>query len=331
MNNKIRLSIVIPTWNRKQLLLSILNSLNKQSTNKSIYEIIICDSFSDDGTDKTIFDFKKENSQINLIHTNIKKNVLAAKRNHGISLSKGEIIVLLDDDCIPEQNFLNTYLELFKSIDNKTVFCGIVDYPNEIVKKNNYVRYRKSRHFGDKTNNKILDKQLKADKVVAMNMAFKKTDQINNAGYFNEDFLGYGFEDYDFGWRLIKAGFIIKPCTAKVMHLELGNNFQGYLKKIYHLGRDGMKNLLKINEEAALNSIYFKIESNKLVKFISKSSFVIKLLSLSEKIVISFEKMPYIYIPFMYRLALASAYIRGFADRKDAITDVSMIQKGWYN
>ena len=116
MNNKIRLSIVIPTWNRKQLLLSILNSLNKQSTNKSIYEIIICDSFSDDGTDKTIFDFKKENSQINLIHTNIKKNVLAAKRNHGISLSKGEIIVLLDDDCIPEQNFLNTYLELFKRI-----------------------------------------------------------------------------------------------------------------------------------------------------------------------------------------------------------------------
>ena len=106
-------------------------------------------------------DFKKENSQINLIHTNIKKNVLAAKRNHGISLSKGEIIVLLDDDCIPEQNFLNTYLELFKSIDNKTVFCGIVDYPNEIVKKNNYVRYRKSRHFGEKTNNKILDKQIK--------------------------------------------------------------------------------------------------------------------------------------------------------------------------
>ena len=73
MNNEIRLSIVIPTWNRKKLLLSILNSFNKQSTNKNLYEIIICDSFSDDGTDKTILDFKKENSPINLIHTNIKK------------------------------------------------------------------------------------------------------------------------------------------------------------------------------------------------------------------------------------------------------------------
>ena len=161
--------------------------------------------------------------------------------------------------------------------------------------------------------------------------AFKKSQQIYNTGYFNEKFLGYGFEDYDFGWRLIELGFDIKPSLAKVIHMEAGENFEGYLKKIYHLGRDGMNNLIQINYEAARNSIYYRIESNFLVNFFSKNSFFIKLLELSEKIIIYFEKMPYFYAPLIYRLALASAYIRGFVDRKNAATSINVINKSWYS
>ena len=47
-----------------------------------------------------------------------------------------------------------------------------------------------------------------------------------------------------------------------------------YLNKYFHLGRDGMKNLLKINYIAALDTIYYKIESNVLYKIISKLQIV---------------------------------------------------------
>ena len=37
--------------------------------------------------------------------------------------------------------------------------------------------------------------------------------------------------------------------------------------------------------------------------------------------------MPYFYAPLIYRLALASAYIRGFVDRKNAATSINVINK----
>ena len=331
MNNKIKISVVISTWNRVEILLKILENFKNQTIDKQIFEIIICDSFSKDGTDKAINKFKLENIDINILYTNIKKNILASKRNHGINLSNGEIVVLIDDDCLPNNFFLETYLKEFKNLDEKIILNGVVDYPESYMKKSNYLKYRKSRHFQNDKYDNNRDFKLEANKIVAMNMAFKKSKAISETKYFNEEFLGYGFEDYDFGWRLIKAGFQLKKSSAKIIHMELGSNFLGYLKKFYHLGRDGMNNLIKINYDAAQNSVYFKIESNKFAIFFIKSLIFLKFFKFIEKIIANLEKMPYFYTPLFYRLALTSTYIRGCADREKALDNLKKINKGWYN
>ena len=231
MTDKIQISVIIPTWNRHKILLNVLKNLKKQTINKNLFEIIICDSFSSDDTQETINNFKNQNRELKIIHTNIEKNILASKRNHGIKISQGNIVVLLDDDCVPDVNFLQTYLNELDNSTYKMVLCGIVDYPASWAKKSNYLRYRKSRHFNYEDKKDMYSLKITANKIVAMNMAFKKSQQIYNTGYFNEKFLGYGFEDYDFGWRLIELGFDIKPSLAKVIHMEAGENFEGYLKK----------------------------------------------------------------------------------------------------
>ena len=101
-------SIVIPTWKRKILLKTLIKKLLKQNFIYD-YEIIICDSNSNDGTKKIVQELSQTTNNIRYI--NIIHNSLPKKRNAGIKLAKGKYIILMDDDCMPANNFfLKEYL-----------------------------------------------------------------------------------------------------------------------------------------------------------------------------------------------------------------------------
>ncbi len=85
-------SIVIPTYNRKEMLISSLQSISNQ--NYKSFEVIIIDDGSTDGTDEKIRPFLKENIHYFKTHN----RGVAAARNAGISLSKGDYINFLDSD-----------------------------------------------------------------------------------------------------------------------------------------------------------------------------------------------------------------------------------------
>ena len=67
MTDKIQISVIIPTWNRHKILLNVLKNLKKQTINKNLFEIIICDSFSSDDTQETINNFKNQNRELQLL------------------------------------------------------------------------------------------------------------------------------------------------------------------------------------------------------------------------------------------------------------------------
>ena len=69
----LKISIIIPTWNRKKKLLRLLNIIiAKFQKQKIIYEIIICDSFSTDGTQIAVS--KNYGKNKNIRYENIKNN-----------------------------------------------------------------------------------------------------------------------------------------------------------------------------------------------------------------------------------------------------------------
>ena len=98
-----------------------------------------------------------------------------------------------------------------------------------------------------------------------MNMAFNKRLLLKNNLLFNEKFNRYGFEDYEFGFRLINSGFKIVKSHPVVYHYDL-RNFELYLKKIKFLGFESMKYLININFPAAKNNNFYKLENFFLVK-----------------------------------------------------------------
>ena len=221
MENKIFLSIIISTWKRSKVLKKILYSLCRQSlTPKNFYfEVIVSDSFSNDGT-RGVINLFKNNQNYKLRHINCLINNLSAKRNLGIKKAKSNNLIFLDDDCIPEKYFIRKYLKVkkFKNI----LFSGVVKYPQKWLNKSNYLKYRQSRHFVNK------QATLLPNKFVAMNCGINIRKNLKNKFYFDERFTGYGFEDFEFAKRMTSNKIKLKTIDAEIVHYEYKKNFEVY-------------------------------------------------------------------------------------------------------
>ncbi|MBN2534393.1 MAG: glycosyltransferase family 2 protein [Spirochaetales bacterium] len=94
------ISIIICTYNRSEILSDTLDSLLKLDFPTGEHEIIIVDDGSTDNTYRVASRYPVK------YYRNEKNSGIPYTRNRGLSLSKGEIIVYLDDDCIPESGWL---------------------------------------------------------------------------------------------------------------------------------------------------------------------------------------------------------------------------------
>ena len=199
-------------------------------------------------------------------------------------------------------------------------------YEKKFLKEKNFIRYRQSRHFIKKKNNLMRNKFLKPSKIVTMNMGFKNSRILKTTNYFNEFFGNYGFEDYEFGFRLVQLGFRLLPATPSVIHLD-ERSFEYYLNKIYFLAVYGSPKLTKININAWRNISYYKIENNKIVNFFKKIKFSNNLSNLIVRFILLLEKMPFLYLPNVYKFAILLSYYKGYCDRKLKIK----YNRKWYN
>ncbi|QOP42673.1 glycosyltransferase [Sulfurimonas sediminis] len=96
---KIKASIIIPTYNGGELFKTVLVALQNQITPWK-YEIIVLDSESTDGTAEYL------KSIDNIIYKTIKKEDFnhGATRNYGVEISQGEYIAFITQDAIPTHN-----------------------------------------------------------------------------------------------------------------------------------------------------------------------------------------------------------------------------------
>ena len=99
------LSIIIPTYNRKDLLHETLNSLAQQTYPSNHFEIIIVDDGSTDGT--AAISTESFPFVLRYFWQNNQGDAIA--RNLGAKQSQADILVFLDDDMLVEPDYL-TYL-----------------------------------------------------------------------------------------------------------------------------------------------------------------------------------------------------------------------------
>ena len=107
------ISVVTPTFNRKEELVYLFNSMKKQTLDPKFFEMIISDDGSTDGTEEYVKNLENK-FQFNLSYVSQKNLGPGSARNNGVKNSKGELIVFIDSDCEADSNWLEIIFSAYK-------------------------------------------------------------------------------------------------------------------------------------------------------------------------------------------------------------------------
>ena len=116
-----RLSVIVPTYNRRQRLGRVLDALGSQTVSPEIFEVVVIDDGSTDGTRdwlaRQTFPFE--------VRTLSQSNAgPAVARNTGIRAARGELLVFLDDDVVPVPQWLDEHVRTHDIAPGDIVVLG---------------------------------------------------------------------------------------------------------------------------------------------------------------------------------------------------------------
>jgi len=113
-NKNVLISAIVCTYNRVDYLKSCLQSLEIQTADKSLYEIIVVDNACTDNTKQVIFtDFR---SVVNLRYVYEPTPGLSYARNTGYKNARGQYVAFIDDDAVACPEWLSEILWAFENI-----------------------------------------------------------------------------------------------------------------------------------------------------------------------------------------------------------------------
>lgn len=248
VNNKPKsVSLIVTTYNWKEALTVVLNSINKQSRLPD--EVIVADDGSRDDTRERI-EKLAPNMKYKLVHVHQPDDGFQVSRirNRAIAATMSDYIISIDGDMMLHPKFIedhlsiarkNTFVQGGRVIMSEALTHRILNEPDYIPK----LTFRSK----EITNNKNAFwhpalKQLAArfvtntlNRVRGCNQAFWRKDLIDVNG-FNEAFQGWGREDSDMCLRLNNNG---------VDRINL--KFAGIAYHLYH--PEAQRSSLQANDE----------------------------------------------------------------------------------
>ena len=114
------ISVIIPTHNRRELLLRAIDSVLRQTHEE--LEIIVVDDASTDGTQSAVLELHEE--RVQYVRLNEQRGACVA-RNRGIDMARGEYIAFQDSDDVFHADKLEKQLAYLKETGADVVACAM--------------------------------------------------------------------------------------------------------------------------------------------------------------------------------------------------------------
>ena len=205
-------SIVIPTYHRKESLLALLASLALHIDKKT--EIIIVEQ--EENNDEAYKVFVKINN-LHLSYYFLKNRSTPRAMNVGVSRAHGEDVLFLDDDVIVRNGLIENHLKNF-SDPKVAAVCGRVVTDGQRIEPGNR-RVGRVGWLGGVSGGFSSTIRQEVDTVIGCNMCWRK-DVYLKLGGVDEQFTGNALrEETDLSLRAKKAGYkIIFEPKAVVDH-----------------------------------------------------------------------------------------------------------------
>jgi GT2 family glycosyltransferase len=209
-----RVTIAIPTFNRKDILIKAIHAHLAQSALDQIEEILIVDDGSTDGTEAPVAALARQ-SAVPFVYRNQPNRGQGAARNLAIREARGEILLFMDDDIIPGPDLLAEHLHWHDRYpDSVSAVLGFVTWSPE-VRPTPFMNWMgldgplfEYGHF-------TVGAEVDFRSFYTCNLSLK-TNFLREGAGFDEEFTGYGWEDIELGYRLQKRGMRLRYNQAAI-------------------------------------------------------------------------------------------------------------------
>lgn len=215
---KTKVSVIIPTYNRRTLLKKAIDSVLSQSFQD--FELIVVDDGSEDDTTELIAAYGKRITAIRQ-----ENRGPSAARNRGMEASRAELFAFLDSDDWWDKDKLMIQM------------AAMEKHPSYLISHTREIWYRRGKLLNQKKKHKKYHGYIFPDCLplcaVSLSTVIARKKLFSDVGLFDEELPCC--EDYDFWLRSsIKLPFLLvdKPLTLK------DGGRQDQLSYIYRVGMD---------------------------------------------------------------------------------------------
>jgi glucosyl-dolichyl phosphate glucuronosyltransferase len=172
------ISVVVPTFDRVDLLQRTLHALLSQSLTPEAYEVIVVDNGSTDGTAELVNGIVARHGRVRYLYE--PNSGVSYAKNAGVDAACTDIVAFTDDDGFPAVNWLATVLAAFRDVDPAPHVVGGPSLPLFMGRRPSW--YRESHDtnsWGDAA--RFLTRK---ECFFGMNVAFRR-DLLLRVGGFN--------------------------------------------------------------------------------------------------------------------------------------------------
>jgi GT2 family glycosyltransferase len=196
------ISVVIPTYNRLETLAEVIPTLLAQDLPASDFELLVCDSNSNDGTLEFLAGVHAEHPNVRHLPGSYTGRAMA--RNAGIDAACGEVVLFNDSDILASPDLLSQHLRHHREAKSIAVVGLEVQVKDlaDYAYKRDHPEARGFLHKPTRTHLPWLY-------FLTGNASVRRSDLLR-VGKFDESFTGYGHEDLELGYRLERAGVRIR-------------------------------------------------------------------------------------------------------------------------
>jgi GT2 family glycosyltransferase len=220
-------SIVIPTYNQLSLVKQCINSI-MENTDLS-YEIIVVDNASTDGTAAYLQELGGQ-VRFRVLPNN---RGFAGAINVGMMMSKGKTIVLLNNDTLVTEKWLDNLLACLNSDDGIGMVGPMTNYISGEQKIDvPYSNIVDMPQFARQFNRSDPSRWRRTDRLTGFCLLFRR-ELFEGIGYFDEGFEIGNFEDDDYNIRVRLLGKSLVMAQDTFIHhfgsvsmKALGDRFQ---------------------------------------------------------------------------------------------------------
>ncbi len=207
------LSVVIPTFNRERLLPRTIPALMNQEGEGFTYEVVFVINGSTDASESILSEAVSRYEGRLRFFRLPPTGGPSAPRNKGIREANGEVVIILDDDVIPDRGLVAAHARYHRShAAEHEAAVGELYVPEEL-------RGDPMTIFHEFPYHEFRGKETLAYYYFwTCNVSIKRSFMLKH-GMFDEEFLGY--EDMICGHQLHRAGMVLRFCPeARGQHLH---------------------------------------------------------------------------------------------------------------